>query len=49
MNKDKIKVETVGKPQFNRIDRFAAMLRKFYADPKNLKEFEEWKKAGATV
>lgn len=47
MNKNQIRVETVGRPQANSMDRFAEAIRRFYADPKNVKAFYEWKKAGA--
>lgn len=44
-----IKVEIVGKPQFNKIDRFTEAIRKFYANPENVRAFNEWKKAGAVI
>lgn len=49
MNKNQIRVETVGRLQANSIDRFAEAIRRFYADQKNVKAFNKWKKAGALV
>lgn len=45
----KITVETVGHPQLEKINRFAEAMRRFYADPKNVKAFNKWKKEGAAV
>lgn len=44
MNKNQIRVETVGRLQANSIDRLAEAIRRFYADPKNVKAFNKWKK-----
>lgn len=49
MNKNQIRVETVGRLQANSIDRLAEAIRRFYAYPKNVKAFNKWKKAGALV
>lgn len=49
MNKNQIRVETVGRLQANSIDRLAEAIRRFHADPKNVKAFNKWKKAGALV
>ena len=49
MNKNQIRVETVGRLQANSIDRLAEAIRRFYADPKNVTAFNTWKKAGALV
>lgn len=44
-----IKVEIVGKPNFTKIDRLTEAIRKFYANPENVRAFNEWKKAGAMI
>jgi hypothetical protein len=49
MTENKITVETVGHPQFAKINRFAEAIRKFYAEPKNVMAFEKWKKEGAAI
>lgn len=49
MNTKQIKVENIGRPQANNIDRFAEAIRRFYADPENIKAFKKWKKTGAVL
>lgn len=46
--KPEFTVEIIGKPSADNLERFAESIRKFYADPENIKYFEKWKKEHAS-